>query len=662
MKLGSLVVEIGADTAGFVKGADDTKMRLGKLGGEARRTVNNFGKIAAGAAAAGAALAATVVVQSANAARELRNLSDIANTTPETFQKMAFAARQVGVEQEKLSDILKDVQDRVGDFLQTGGGPMADFFERIAPQVGVTAEQFRNLSGPQALQLYVDSLEKANLSQADMTFFMETMASDATALIPLLRDGGAALQEQARRAEELGLVLSDLDTQKLAQLSEELKSGGDALTAMRDQFSAELAPVIAGVIDYLEQAAIEAGGFGDMGRSAAEFVTDALGWVLDAAEGVNRVFQVAGRTVALFGLGAKEVMLTLARDIVEFPTAATNELIGLLNNLPTVNIKNIGMSRLGQEIQQELDVVQGAAEVGIQDIQDILSEEMPSLALRRMVDEASAEMDRAAENVLSAKAKARSESGTGETFQQQEGREEEESDNAKLREQMAEKLEIIRQSNLSEVEALREKQAMEREVIAQGREKDIALKGEWNQIEKETKARHEQELTKIEEQAAEQRRRLEEQKLRSRQATTGQILGNISTLMNTENRKMFEIGKAAGIANAVVSTYTGAAKALELGWPVGPIAAAAITAKGFAQVSAIRSTSFGGGGGTGAGSNTANVNAAAEGVGQDVRRTTSVDISLIGADSRDRAVAGSVIEQINDEIDRGGRISRVGLA
>ena len=132
--------------------------------------------------------------------------------------------------------------------------------------------------------------------------------------------------------------------------------------------------------------------------------------------------------------------------------------------------------------------------------------------------------------------------------------------------------------------------------------------------------------------------------------------------MNTENRKMFEIGKAAGIANAVVSTYTGAAKALELGWPVGPIAAAAITAKGFAQVSAIRSTSFGGGGGTGAGSNTANVNAAAEGVGQDVRRTTSVDISLIGADSRDRAVAGSVIEQINDEIERGGRISRVGLA
>jgi hypothetical protein len=85
-----------------------------------------------------------------------------------------------------MSDILKDVNDRIGDFMQTGGGPMADFFENIAPKVGVTAEQFARLSGPEALQLYVDSLEKAGLSQQEMTFYLEAMASDTTALIPLL--------------------------------------------------------------------------------------------------------------------------------------------------------------------------------------------------------------------------------------------------------------------------------------------------------------------------------------------------------------------------------------------------------------------------------------------------------------------------------------------
>ena len=89
--------------------------------------------------------------------------AQVANATPEALQRWSAGARTVGIEQEKLADILKDVNDRVGDFLQTGGGPMADFFENIAPQVGVTAEQFARLSGPEALQLYITSLERAGV-------------------------------------------------------------------------------------------------------------------------------------------------------------------------------------------------------------------------------------------------------------------------------------------------------------------------------------------------------------------------------------------------------------------------------------------------------------------------------------------------------------------
>ena len=195
--IGSLFVSLGLDSAAFTAGikqaqgkvaqfAANLNKRLGALG-----TLPGIGKLQAGltamsagvAAAAGAASAAAVVALSAmsvsaiNTAAEIKNLSQLANATPEEFQKMAYAAEQVGISQEKFSDILKDVNDRVGDFIATGGGPMKDFFERIAPQVGVTAQQFRKLSGPQALQLYVSSLEKANVNQQDFTFFMEAMAS-----------------------------------------------------------------------------------------------------------------------------------------------------------------------------------------------------------------------------------------------------------------------------------------------------------------------------------------------------------------------------------------------------------------------------------------------------------------------------------------------------
>jgi len=144
------------------------------------------------------------IVNNAAAISDLARLAGV-NTTE--FQKLAAAARTVGVEQDKLSDIIKDTNDKVGDFLITGQGPLVDFFETVAPLVGVTADNFRDLSGPQALQLYVSSLEKANVSQAQMTFFMEAIASDATALLPLLRNNGSEFKKLGEEAQAAGRIL-----------------------------------------------------------------------------------------------------------------------------------------------------------------------------------------------------------------------------------------------------------------------------------------------------------------------------------------------------------------------------------------------------------------------------------------------------------------------
>lgn len=174
---------------------------------------------------------------------------------------------------------------------------------------------------------------------------------------------------------------------------------------------------------------------------------------------------------------------------------------------------------------------------------------------------------------------------------------------------------------------------------------------------REQKKKHEDGMTKIERDSSEKRKQVHQQEMQAKQATMGQILGNMSTLMNTESRKMFEIGKAAGIANAIISTYTGASKALELGWPLGPIAAAAITAKGFAQVSAIRSQSFGGGGSGGGaaagGSATQNVNAQSESI--QPREQTVANISLQG-DVFSRESVKGLMEQMNDLSDDGMRL------
>jgi hypothetical protein len=220
--IGALRVNLGIDSAQFQDGLK-----------KAEASTNKFAKamkvgFAAAAAAATAALGglALSLKSTLSAVDDIARQAQVSNTTFESFQRLAYAARTVGIESDKLADIFKDVNDRVGDFAATGGGPMADFFEKIAPRVGVTAEAFKNLSGPQALQLYYDSLKKAGVNQQEMTFYLEAMASDVTALIPLLEKGGEAFRKLGENAS----VISEEDGNRLRAFNQSMRDMGQAIS------------------------------------------------------------------------------------------------------------------------------------------------------------------------------------------------------------------------------------------------------------------------------------------------------------------------------------------------------------------------------------------------------------------------------------------------
>lgn len=80
----------------------------------------------------------------------------------------------------------------------------------------------------------------------------------------------------------------------------------------------------------------------------------------------------------------------------------------------------------------------------------------------------------------------------------------------------------------------------------------------------------------------------EEQKLEAIGSTAKQAL----EVAATQNKKAFMLNKAVSISQALISTFTGAAKAIEQGGIFGPFLAAAVVAAGLAQVSAIRSQQY----------------------------------------------------------------------
>lgn len=268
--LGTLTLDLIAKIGGFTGPLDKAGRETQRQMAEIKKQAERLGTAVGATFAAIPAVVAGLVTSSASAAKEISNLSALAGVGTTEFQRFAAAAASVGLNQDKLSDIFKDTNDKVGDFLATGGGELKNFFETVAPKVGVTADQFRKLNSADALQLYVTSLQKANVSQAQMTFFMEAIADEATALVPLLANGGQKFKELGDAAQSAGMIMDEQTIGAAQQFSTELTVIGQYATSAKTALAAEFMPVLAQLAQDLADTSKEAGGLRKVVHDLAE--------------------------------------------------------------------------------------------------------------------------------------------------------------------------------------------------------------------------------------------------------------------------------------------------------------------------------------------------------------------------------------------------------
>lgn len=290
--LGSLTIDLIAKTQGFVQGWTQAERQADraqkKIAADAKKNAKESEDAwRASAEKVGSAWTAVLGViggavtvsaitntakETANLAVEFDKLATLSGLTNQAFQRYAIGAETVGISSEKLADIFKDMQDKAGDFAQTGGGGMADFFEKIAPKVGVTIEQFRRLSGPEALQLYVSSLEKAKLSHQDMIFYMEAVANDSSLLLPLLQNNGKEWERLGKAAEDAGAIMGDRALQAARDYKTESENLERALKGIRIEVMEQVLPAMTQFTHMLSSEATRssfASIIGWMGQTAA---------------------------------------------------------------------------------------------------------------------------------------------------------------------------------------------------------------------------------------------------------------------------------------------------------------------------------------------------------------------------------------------------------
>lgn len=593
--VGDIAVQVGADVSKLQDGMRKGGRSVKDFESKSATMAKNFTKVGVAVVASTVAITAGIfkmAQSSGQAAADIQNLSNIAGVGVESFQKLAAGARTVGVEQEKLADIFKDVNDKFGDFMATGAGPLADFFENIAPAIGVTAEQFAKLSGPEALQLYVTSLERAGVSQQQMTFYMEALASDATALVPLLSRGGAAMNAYGDEAQRAGRIMSKDMVEAGVELDKKLKDITDEL-----QTKAKMA-----VIEYSDEILM-----------AANFITQ------DLIPAIGSFLE----TMASFAEGMEPAIDALTR-FVGLAQAAAGVEVGSAQYSPEEGARIAGDVSDANSLGGGDTSNSGSFYVDENGNVQEFGAGTPSIP---GITGPATKLDIPLVNTKKAKKGSGGRGGGGG------GAGIDRDDLEAMQEIFAEQSALIEMQYEANLEKLRE-----------FREAKLGTEQEYNDLEASIKQKHEEDLLAVERAAQQQRLN-----------AFGGALGDLSSLMQSENKKLFKIGQAAAVAKAVVEGFSAASSAWEKGMDAGgpPVAAAFIAsslAKTGSLISSIKSASSSGVGGGGGG-------IAALGGGNAGSAPQQRRLAEFRVEGNNVQGLGSLIDNINEAIDQGYEIN-----
>jgi len=614
-----IAVVIGGDTSDLqkeMKAGSKSVSSFGKTSTAAlKKVAGGMVKLAAAAVAAGAAITIGLAKKGLEAVRELEKMARVSNSNVKEFQRLAFGAKRLGIEQDKLGDILKDVNDRVGDFVTTGAGPMADFFETIGPKIGITIDHFKNLSGPQALQLFISSLEKANLTQAETTFFLEAMSSDLTLLLPLFQKNGDMAKKAGKEFDKFGGTLNAIEVQKVRDADIAMDSFSTTVDSIAKRVIVELAPALKVVSTKFADFVKENDGFRDAIRTSFKVA----GKIIAAfADGLDLV-EISFKSLEFAAAGFASVFKQVISFAVEKSQATIKAFISnTLNGIDTLTTKineKLGTSigKVGRPDLSFLDTLIAAGpessqqlnQVGneLKELVDQFKDESTGDGIRKMFAAMVEGAQKAAREITLVKQVSAKVMNLDLTNQQPSGEnpkaQSEIDANREFQELMAARLEVLQNSLKTELEVELEAQRVRLEELAFLKDQGVIKDEERHKLQQELEEKHQKTLTEIRRSGLLTLEKFTSMSFKNQTKTAlGEVI-NLTAGVARENKTLFEINKQAATAQAVIGAYEGISRTLAAYPAPFSFAMAALQAgAAFAQVRAIQSQSFSGGGST----------------------------------------------------------------
>lgn len=327
-KLGTLTLDLVAKIGGFTGPMDKASKQTKKFSDDAKK----YGKAAGVAIGAGAVAAAAGIVLIVNKQRELIDQQAKAaqqlDTTYVSMSNLERAGELGGVGMEKITAASRMLNLNIGKAIQ-GTDLQVEAFARL----GLSAQEIYDLPFDERIstinKALVDNVQASERAAVAADIYGAKNAKAMQSLDP------STIAEAARQVEIFGLNLSDIDVAKVEMANDAMSTFGLLGDGIAKQLTVELAPLLKAMGDEFLKSAEEAGGLGNVVQDVVGDIVDGLAFVIDAADGVGRAFDVVAHLiVAAFGEAQYKVLSTLAEI-----SAAADQIPGVDLTLNTQNLR-----------------------------------------------------------------------------------------------------------------------------------------------------------------------------------------------------------------------------------------------------------------------------------------------------------------------------------
>lgn len=639
--IGAVAVAIGGDTSGLKKamGEADQSLAKTKLSMDAVKKVS--AALGLALLATGAAVGA-MVKRAADYADKTIKLAQTTGVAVRTLSEMTYVAKLAGVSQDGMAGAMGRLNRNIAD-AAAGTGDAIRAFDALGINV-------KNADG---------TLKSADIVMAEISdkfagmedgatksaIAMMTMGRSGAQLIPMLNGGARSMQELRNEAALFGNVVDEKTGRAAEQFNDNLTRMGEIASGVGMRMAQAVLPTLEKLSNQFVDTAKNTEGL----ARAGEVASNGLKILMTVGTFVGTVFKliqqtvggVAGALVALLGGRFREAANIGMQAIGDWKTTIQGAATSVLDTWEDTS-KKIGTIKFDPQGGGGGGKSKGPRIASTEELNAAKNEE------KKLLEESAAGWVAHAEAVMAAA-------------------EEELLALAAINEEkwriIDGNLERLADSFKTEAELMQEKYDSDLEALRVALENQALTQEEFDSYAEQLATRHEERMNAIHEKGLTDRERFERMSMSQKAKTVFGALSNITSGVAQHNKKLFELNKVAGIADAVMNAYVGISKTLAAyPFPVNVALAAAHGLAAFAQVNAIRSASFGGGGGAApalAGGTAAPPvspvgGGAAGGGGRSGQHTTVI---LPGTDGTSTAAVREMLKGLQEEIGaNGGRL------